>query len=235
MAIPIDIERVDVAQLARETGASIEHAAHTARHAFFERAVARLGATDVAVAHTKDDQAETFLLRLLRGAGPRGLSGMHPRSGVVVRPFIETSRSDIRAFLRERQIAFREDASNADLAIPRNRIRHELLPLLDARFAPGIVDVLDREAAIAREDADYLDAAARAAGARLISQTAARRRARRGGAAGRAAGDCAARDSSRAAHGRRPGPLRRIRRCRGRTPRSRCLSQQGSSIFPVIA
>ena len=143
----------------------------SARHAFFDRAAARLGATAVAVAHTKDDQAETFLLRLLRGAGPRGLSGIHPRAGIVVRPFIDTSRSDVRDFLRAAGITFREDASNADRSIPRNRIRHELLPLLDADFSPGIVDVLDREAAIAREDADYLEAAARAAAARLISQT----------------------------------------------------------------
>ncbi len=169
--VPIDIERVDVAHLARETGTSIEHAAHMARHAFFDRARARLGATAVAVAHTKDDQAETFLLRLLRGAGPRGLSGIHPRAGIVVRPFIDTSRSDVRDFLRAAGITFREDASNADRSIPRNRIRHELLPLLDADFSPGIVDVLDREAAIAREDADYLEAAARAAAARLISHT----------------------------------------------------------------
>jgi tRNA(Ile)-lysidine synthase len=172
LRVPIDIERADVAVLARETGASVEHAAHIARHAFFERAAARLEATAIAVAHTKDDQAETFLLRLLRGAGPRGLSGIHPRSGIVVRPFIETSRQDVREFLCGAGIAFREDASNADLSIPRNRIRHELLPMLDARFSPGVVDVLDREATIAREDADYLEGAARAASARLVSRTA---------------------------------------------------------------
>lgn len=171
LEMPIDVERADVATLARETGTSIEHAAHIARHAFFDRAVARLGATVIAVAHTKDDQAETFLLRLLRGAGPRGLSGIHPRAGVVVRPLIDTSRAEVRDFLRAAGIAFREDASNADLSIPRNRIRHELLPLLDARFSPGVVNVLDRAAAIAREDADYLEDAARTVAARLISRT----------------------------------------------------------------
>ena len=171
LSVPFDVERADVAALAREMGTSVEHAAHTARHAFFHRAAARLGATAIAVAHTKDDQAETFLLRLLRGAGPRGLSGIHPRSGIVVRPLIETPRSDVRAFLNVAGVAFREDASNADLSIPRNRIRHELLPLLDARFSPGIVDVLDREAAIAREDADYIENAAQVAAARLISRT----------------------------------------------------------------
>ncbi|MEO5741214.1 MAG: tRNA lysidine(34) synthetase TilS, partial [Vicinamibacterales bacterium] len=167
--MPIDMESIDVAALARDTGTSLEHAAHTARYAFFDRAADRLGATAIAVAHTKDDQAETFLLRLLRGAGPRGLSGMHPRAGLVVRPFIETSRSEVRAFLLTAGIPFREDASNADLAIPRNRIRHELLPLLEARFSPGIVDALDRAASIAREDAEYLEDAARLAASRLIS------------------------------------------------------------------
>ena len=171
LQMPLEVERVDVAALARQSGVSIEHAAHTARHEFFERAAVRLGADAMAVAHTKDDQAETFLLRLLRGAGPRGLSGMHPRSGIVVRPLLDTSRRDVIAFLRQRQVAFREDASNADLSIPRNRIRHELLPLLDTRFAGGIVDVLDREATIAREDADYLESAAHEAAARLIAQT----------------------------------------------------------------
>ena len=88
-----------------------------------------------------------------------------------MRPLIETSRADVHAFLRAGDIPFREDASNADLSIPRNRIRHELLPLLDARFAPGVVNVLDRAAAIAREDADYLEDSARAVAARFISQT----------------------------------------------------------------
>ncbi len=150
---------------------SIEQAGHSARHEFFDRAAARLAATAVAVAHTKDDQAETFLLRLLRGAGPRGLGGMHPRSGLVIRPFLESSRADVRAFVEARQLEFHEDASNADPTIPRNRIRHELLPLLENRYAPGIVDALDRSAAIAREDAAYLDVSAAAAASRLVSRT----------------------------------------------------------------
>jgi tRNA(Ile)-lysidine synthase len=170
--LPIEIEHADVAAVARTRRLSIEQAAHEARYDFFARAAARLSATVVAVAHTKNDQAETFLLRLLRGAGPRGLSGMHPRSGIVVRPFIETSREDVRAFVDERRLGFREDASNQDLGIPRNRIRHELLPLLDRSYTGGIVDVLDRAATVAREDADYLDAAAANAAARLISTTA---------------------------------------------------------------
>lgn len=171
-AIPIDVERTDVAGLAQQLGVSIEQGAHIARHNFFKRAASRLDATAVAVAHTRDDQAETFLLRLLRGAGPRGLGGMHPRSGLVVRPFIDTSRADVRAYLAAQNVEFREDASNADLSIPRNRIRHELLPYLETRFSPGIVGVLDREAAIARDDAEFLDRAAGRAADRLITLTA---------------------------------------------------------------
>ena len=170
LELPIEVERADVAALARAADVSIEQAAHDARSEFYDRAAARLGATVVAVAHTKDDQAETFLLRLLRGAGPRGLSGMHPRSGIVVRPLLESSRADVRAFLQTRHLESRQDASNTDLRIPRNRIRHELLPLLET-YTTGMVDVLDRAATIAREDAAYLDAAAAAAMARVISET----------------------------------------------------------------
>jgi tRNA(Ile)-lysidine synthase len=171
LALPARIGRVDVAARARAGRISIEQAGHIARHEFFDRAAVELGATRVAVAHTKDDQAETFLLRLLRGAGPRGLGGMSPEWGIVIRPFIHTSRADVRAFVQARGLSFREDASNADVAIPRNRIRHELLPLLERRFATGIVDVLDRDAAIARDDAAYLEEAARKASTRLISRT----------------------------------------------------------------
>ncbi|MSO56346.1 MAG: tRNA lysidine(34) synthetase TilS [Acidobacteria bacterium] len=171
--IPLDVEREAIAARARAAGVSLEQAAHDARHQFFARAAARAGASVVAVAHTRNDQAETFLLRLLRGAGPRGLGGMHPRSGVVVRPFIDTARREVRAFLQARQHPFCEDATNDDRAIPRNRVRHELIPFLETRFSPGIVDVLDREAAIARDDAEYLDEAAAAASEQLISSTAA--------------------------------------------------------------
>jgi tRNA(Ile)-lysidine synthase len=96
---------------------------------------------------------------------------MHPRAGRIIRPFIATSRAEIRAFLQAHHIQFREDASNADLAIPRNRIRHELIPYLETRFSPGIIDVLDREATIAREDAEFLESRSIAAASRVIVTT----------------------------------------------------------------
>jgi tRNA(Ile)-lysidine synthase len=92
------------------------------------------------------------LLRLIRGAGPRGLAGIHPRAGRVVRPLLEVGRDELRAYLAAMGQPFREDESNQDVSIPRNRVRHELLPLLRDRFSPAIMEILAREAAIARHD-----------------------------------------------------------------------------------
>jgi tRNA(Ile)-lysidine synthase len=156
LGLPLDVERADVRALARERKRSIEDAARLARYAFLERAAARLAADVVAVGHSRDDQAETFLLRLFRGAGPRGLAGILPRAGRVVRPLLDVARAELRAYVAERGIEYREDATNADVRIPRNRVRHELIPYLQREFSPGIVDVLARAAAIAGDDEDRL-------------------------------------------------------------------------------
>jgi tRNA(Ile)-lysidine synthase len=157
VAWPLVTGREDVAARARRERRSIEDAAHAARHAFFERARAHFDADVVALGHTRDDQAETVLLRLLRGAGPRGLAAMHPRRGAIVRPLLSCRREELRAYLAARHVAYVEDASNVDTAIPRNRVRAELLPLLEARFNPNIVNVLADQADIAREMSDWLD------------------------------------------------------------------------------
>ena len=139
---------------------SLEDAGRRARYAFLERAAAELSASAVATGHTLDDQAETFLLQLIRGAGPRGLSGIGPKVGLVRRPLLDIRRDEIREWLAAEGIAFREDESNRDLAFTRNRVRHVLVPLLEREFSPGIVEVLARESAIAREDEAYLQSAA---------------------------------------------------------------------------
>ena len=153
--LPIEVDSTDVRALAAAEGRSLEDAARTARYAFLEAAADRLEAEAIAVGHSVEDQAETFLLRLLRGAGPRGLAGIRPRTGRIVRPLIEISRQELRDYVQERQLAFREDESNADLSIARNAVRHRLLPVLQA-FSPSVADVLAREADIAREDDDFL-------------------------------------------------------------------------------
>ena len=150
-------DRADVRAIARAGKRSIEDAARQARYAFFAAAAGRLGAEAVAVGHTRDDQAETFLLRLLRGSGTRGLGGIRPRAGLIIRPLIDVRRLDLREYVAARGLAFREDATNADLSIPRNRVRHELLPYLERSFSPAVVEVLAREAASAREDEEKLN------------------------------------------------------------------------------
>lgn len=155
-------EREDVAARARRERRSTEDAARTARHAFFERARLHFDADVVALGHTRDDQAETVLLRLVRGAGPRGLAAMYPRKGSIIRPLLGTRRQDLREWLDAHRITFVEDETNADVAIPRNRVRAELLPLLAERFNPSIVDALADEADIAREVWEWMTSAAEA-------------------------------------------------------------------------
>jgi tRNA(Ile)-lysidine synthase len=166
MDLPVHVTHVDVGQLARDRRVSIEVAGREARYAAFETAAAALGATSVATGHTLDDQAETVLLRLLRGAGSRGLSAIRPKLGRYVRPLIDCRRAAILAYLDSRQEPFREDASNQDLSIPRNRIRRTLLPVLRGSW-PGAVVALARFAELAADDEACLMALANAAGARV--------------------------------------------------------------------
>ena len=157
--LPVAVTRVDVAARARTRRVSIEVAAREARYAAFDDARSRFGATIVVTGHTMDDQAETVLLRLLRGAGTRGLSGIRVRRGPFARPLLEVRRADVRAYLDARGEPWRDDRSNADVAIPRNRVRHELMPVV-AAMAPGAVAALARLAALAEDDETYLEEAA---------------------------------------------------------------------------
>ena len=157
---PIWIDREDVASRARRDRQSIETAARAARHAFLEQARVRYEADAVALGHTRDDQAETVLLRLVRGAGLRGLAAMHPKNGPLVRPLLSCRRVELREYLTARQISFVEDESNADVSIPRNRVRAELVPLLERRFNPRIVDVLADEAELIQDIMQWIEAEA---------------------------------------------------------------------------
>ena len=166
LGVPFRSDLIDVRALAARLGTSLEDAGRQARYALFERVATELGADAIATGHTRDDQAETFLLRLLRGAGPRGLGGIHPKTRLptsapqarrwVVRPVLDCGRDELRTYLASLGQPFREDESNRDLSIPRNRVRHELLPLLSRDYSPAITAVLAREAEIARQDEDRL-------------------------------------------------------------------------------
>src|SRR5258708_28361618 len=138
----------------------LEVAARKVRYNFF-RELARAGrVTKIVTAHTLDDQAETVLLRILRGTGIRGLSGIHPRlvfegKDEVVRPLLNFRRTDLEAFLRDRGQRWREDSSNRDLAFLRNRLRHRLLPLLKEDFGLAAVENLADLAEIARAEEEH--------------------------------------------------------------------------------
>jgi len=149
---PFVSESGDVTTRARNEKRSVEDAARRARHEFLERARQQIGADVIALGHTRDDQAETYLLRMLRGAGQRGLASMHPKNGRLVRPLIECRRAELRDYLDAKPLAYVHDESNDDVSIPRNRVRAELLPFLEQRFNPGIVEALADQADIAREE-----------------------------------------------------------------------------------
>ncbi|MEO5821216.1 MAG: tRNA lysidine(34) synthetase TilS [Vicinamibacteraceae bacterium] len=168
LGVAFDTRRVDVRSEARVRKTSIEDAARTVRYLFLNEVAADRGATLVAVGHTRDDQAETVLLRLIRGAGPAGLAAIYPRVGRVIRPLLDARRTDVVAWLRERGQPWREDESNQDRTIPRNKVRHELLPWLVEGFGAGVVDVLARQATLSRDDADWFDMVATETAARLV-------------------------------------------------------------------
>jgi tRNA(Ile)-lysidine synthase len=158
--LPFESRRADVGAMARVQRVSLEVAARRARYRFLSGAAERVDADLIATGHTRDDQAETVLLRLLRGAGATGLAAIPPRRGLIIRPVLDERRETLRAYLAECRVSFREDVTNQDRTIPRNWVRHELLPLLASHLGGDIVEVLAREAAILRDDAAMLEAVA---------------------------------------------------------------------------
>ena len=149
---------VDTPAAARENRETLEEAARNLRYAWFRELMEQGAADAVATAHTLDDQAETVLHKLLRGAWTEGLGGISPviqgTRGAILRPFLGTRRAEIEAWLREIEQAWREDATNADTAHTRNRIRHELLPVL-AEYNPQIHSQLANMATLARDEEAY--------------------------------------------------------------------------------
>jgi tRNA(Ile)-lysidine synthase len=160
LGLDAHVRRTDVAALARETGRSLEEAGRAARYGLLEELAAERHAL-IATAHTADDAAETVLINLLRGSGLSGARGIPPRRGQVVRPLLGERRADLRRHLDGAGLPYRLDPSNADPAFLRNRVRAELLPLME-ELRPGAVEALARFARLAADDDDLLDAVAAA-------------------------------------------------------------------------
>jgi len=158
--IPLHLHHADIPTRIAQTRAdgnpeTIEEAARNARYEFFTTLLASGHADSILTAHTLDDQAETVLMKLLRGAWTEGLSAIHPvvtlPKGKILRPFLHTRRADIEAFLKAANQPWREDSTNTDTTFTRNKIRHELLPQLRA-YNPNLDQTLANLAELAREE-----------------------------------------------------------------------------------
>jgi len=155
LGLPLSLRETPVAQ----SPDNLEQAARQARLAFFRETIASGAAQRVATGHTRSDQAETVLFRFLRGSGTAGLAGIRPvTSEGIVRPLIEVERSEVRQFLLDRGIAWREDSTNRSPQFARNRIRHELLPQIAREWNPAIGETLAHTADWALAEEAWWDA-----------------------------------------------------------------------------
>ena len=184
--LPFHEAKVETASEAVKHGETIEEAARRLRYGWFRQLMASGAVEAVATAHTRDDQAETVLAKFLRGAWTEGLSGIHPiidfPEGQILRPVLGTTRAEVEAYLRGLGQAWREDSSNRHLTFTRNRIRHELLPLLDG-WNPRLREHMAQMAALARDEEAWWQAEMARLGPKILMTG----RPVRGG--GRAAGD----------------------------------------------
>jgi tRNA(Ile)-lysidine synthase len=157
--LPLVIQRPMLAK--RRQSSSLQAAARKARYDFMMQSAQEVGADRIAVGHTANDQAETILMWMLRGAGMAGLAGMpYVRGEKIVRPLLASTREDVLAYLELEGITYRLDSSNEKPIYHRNRIRRELLPLI-TQLAPAAIRVLQRQADLLREDEQYLEAVVR--------------------------------------------------------------------------
>ncbi|MDR1796995.1 MAG: tRNA lysidine(34) synthetase TilS [Clostridiales Family XIII bacterium] len=168
LGVPFELMRIDASKVAEETGMGVEEAGRAVRYAFFDEVAEKLSASSpggdvcIALAHNRDDQVETVLMRILRGTGTDGLAGIPVRRAgaagfPVVRPLLDTPRWEIEMFLAERGIAFRLDSSNDARDAFRNRIRLDLLPQLEEESGGCVRQSLLRLARNAAEDRDYFE------------------------------------------------------------------------------
>jgi len=163
LGLPCTVEAVDVNEYAKNEKLSIELAARNVRYGFYRHTALDEGASKVALGHHAGDQAETVLLRLIRGTGLRGLGGipplrpLDPASGItVIRPLINATPVEIRSYCHEAQLVYYIDASNVSPVYLRNKIRHELIPHLEQDYNPRVIHTLSTTAELVQDDDDYI-------------------------------------------------------------------------------
>jgi tRNA(Ile)-lysidine synthase len=157
LGLPFYLGREDIRAYASEARLNLEEAGRQRRYEFLKTTAARVGANRIATGHTMTDQAETVILRILRGTGPAGLAGISPSvAGLIIRPLLEVERDELETWLRTEGITWREDESNRDRRFLRNRVRLDLIPYLKKDFEPTVVRQLSRLADICREEEAFL-------------------------------------------------------------------------------
>jgi len=158
LEIPFFSKKVDVGAVAKIKKLTVEEAGRLERYIFFDEIAREHGIDKIATAHNKNDNAETVLMRIIRGTGVEGLKGIaYVREDGVIRPILDVSRTEIEKYCSENDLSFCTDATNADNDYTRNKIRNELIPYLEKEFNSRICDGLCRLASNAREDADFLN------------------------------------------------------------------------------
>jgi tRNA(Ile)-lysidine synthase len=172
LGLEFNLGGADAPAHARAHRMSLETAARELRHQWFALLIEEDKADKIATAHTLDDQAETVLMRLARGAGVRGLAGIFPwqKQKHLVRPLLAVRRAEVEGYLKQLGQRWREDSSNRDLAHTRNRVRHLLLPLLEREFNPEIRKTLSDLAEVARAESDYWEQQLSALVPKLVRQ-----------------------------------------------------------------
>lgn len=167
--VPLYTLRADVPAIAKASGESIESAARRVRYDFFYSTAREHGCGLIALAHHSRDQAETVLMHVLRGSAVSGLCAMRPRAGMLIRPLLNVDPEELREYLAQRGLDFREDATNADIRYTRNYVRHVILPACERAY-PGSRSGLCRLAAAASLDEEYLENVASGAAQNCICE-----------------------------------------------------------------
>ncbi len=167
--LPLFVKSQDVKAYARRKRLNLEEAGRELRYDFLKMTAAKIGANKIATGHTMNDQAETVLMRLLRGTGRHGLGGISPIvDGTIIRPLLGIERQSLAVYLRRRGLRFCRDETNEDRRFLRNKVRLGLIPYLQKNYDPGIIRRLTRLAALLQEEDEFLDRVTREKCRRLI-------------------------------------------------------------------
>lgn len=154
--VPYFVKYINVKEIAHAQKRGLEETGRIVRYDFFDEIMKKTGSNKIAIAHNANDKAETMIMNILRGAGPKGLIGIEKMNGKYIRPLIETKRCEIEEYLKERKIQARHDESNDENVYTRNKIRNIVLPYIENEFNPNIIATLERLSDIIKEEEEYL-------------------------------------------------------------------------------